>query len=52
MQEMQETWVRSLGPEDPPEVESAIHTSILAWKIPGTEEATIHGVSKESDLTA
>ena len=25
---------------------------ILAWKIPGTEEATIHGVSKESDLTA
>ena len=47
-----ETWVRSLGLEDPPEMESALHTSILAWKIPGTEEATIHGVSKESDLTA
>ena len=35
---MQETWVRSLGREDPLEKEMAIHSSILAWKIPWTEE--------------
>ena len=35
---MQETWVQSLGPEDPLEKEMATHTSILAWKIPWTEE--------------
>ena len=34
MQEMQETWVRSLGQEDPREEEMATHSSILAWKIP------------------
>ena len=33
-----ETWVRSLGWEDPLEKEMAIHSSILAWKIPWTEE--------------
>ena len=43
---MQETWVRSLGPEDPLEKEMATHSSILAWKIPWTEEATVHGVTK------
>ena len=31
---MQETWVRSLGWEDPLEKEMAIHSSTLAWKIP------------------
>ena len=31
---MQETWVRSLGREDPLEKEMAIHSSILAWRIP------------------
>ena len=31
---MQETWVRSLGQEDPLEEEIATHSSILAWKIP------------------
>ena len=31
---MQETWVRSLGHEDPLEKEMAIHSSIFAWKIP------------------
>ena len=36
---MQETWVRFLGWEDPLEKEMAIHSSILAWKIPWTEEA-------------
>ena len=30
--------VRSLGPEDPLEQEMATHSSILAWKIPWTEE--------------
>ena len=36
---MQETWVQSLGQtEDLPEKEVATHSSILAWKIPHTEE--------------
>ena len=35
---MQETWVRLMGQEDPLEKEMAIHFSILAWKIPWTEE--------------
>ena len=35
---MQETWVRSLGWEDPLEKETATHSSILAWKISWTEE--------------
>ena len=36
---MQETWVQSLGQEDPRENEMATHSSILAWEIPRTEEA-------------
>ena len=36
---MQEIWVRSLGQEDPLEKEMATHASILAWRIPWTEEA-------------
>ena len=35
---MQETWVRSLGWEDPLELEKATHSSILNWRIPWTEE--------------
>ena len=35
---MQETWVRSLGQEDPLEKEMATHSSTLAWKIPWTEK--------------
>ena len=35
---MQETWVQSLGQEDPLEKEMAIHSSTIAWKIPWTEE--------------
>ena len=35
---MQETWVRSLGGEDPLEKEMATHSSTLAWKIPWMEE--------------
>ena len=35
---MWETWVQSLGWEDPLEKEMAIHSSTIAWKIPWTEE--------------
>ena len=35
---MWETWVQSLGQEDPLEEEMATHSSILAWRIPWTEE--------------
>ena len=35
---MQETWVQSLGWEDPLEKGKATHSSILAWRIPWTEE--------------
>ena len=44
---MQETWVQSLGWEDPPEKGEASHSSILAWRIPWT---VVHGVA-ESDTT-
>ena len=49
MQEMQETPVPSLGQEDPLELEMATHSSVLAWKIPWTEEPgglTVHGVTE------
>ena len=35
---MQETWVQSLGREDPLEKGKATHSSILVWRIPWTEE--------------
>ena len=35
---MWETWIPSLGGEDPPEEEMANHSSVLAWEIPWTEE--------------
>ena len=35
---MQEMWVQSLGREDPPEEGMTTHSSILAWRIPWTEE--------------
>ena len=35
---MRETWVQSLGWEDPLEKEMATHSSILAWTIPWTDE--------------
>ena len=38
MQKMQETWLQSLGQEDPLEEGMATHSSILVWKIPWTEE--------------
>ena len=46
---MQEAWVQSLGQEDFLEKGMATHFSILAWRIPWTEEAgfaTVHGVAK------
>ena len=38
MQEVQETWVQSLGWEDPLEEDMATHSSILAWRIPWREK--------------
>ena len=50
---MWETWILSLGREDPLEKEMAPHSSILAWRIPWTEE--LGGLEstgrKESDTT-
>ena len=55
---MWETWVRSLGGEDPLEEDMATHSSILAWRIPmdrGAWWATVYGVAKSrtqlSDFT-
>ena len=51
---IQETWVQSLGWEDPLEKGMAAHSSILAWEIPWTEElvgATVHGVTKSHFVT-
>ena len=44
-----ETWVQSLGWEDPLEFGMATHSSILAWRKPidkGAWQATVHGVAK------
>ena len=50
---MRETWVRSLGREDPLEKEMATHSSVLAWEIP---RRSLAGYSpwdhKESDMTS
>ena len=48
-----ETWVRSLGPEDPLEKELATHSSILAWRISWTEKpgGLQSTAFKESDMT-
>ena len=50
---MQETWVQSLHWEDPLKREMATHSSILAWKIPWTEESGLLQSmgSQESDTT-
>ena len=50
---MQEAQVQFLSPEDPLEKEVATHSSILAWKIPWTEEpGGLQAMgSKESDMT-
>ena len=49
MQETQETWVQSLGLEDPLEEGTATHSSILAWRIPmdrGACQAIVHRILK------
>ena len=46
---MQETWVKSLGWEDPLEEDMATHSRILVWRIRmdrGAWQATVHGVAK------
>ena len=51
---IQETGVQSLGQEDPPEKGMATHSSIVAWRIPWSEEPgglIVHGVTKESART-
>ena len=52
---MQETRVQSLGWKDPLEKGMATHSSILAWRIPWTEEPgglhTVHGVTKSRTMT-
>ena len=51
---MQESWIQSLGWEDPLEEGMATHTSILAWRISMDREAwqaTVPGVKKSSDTT-
>ena len=49
MREIQETQVRSLGREDPLEKEMATHSSILAEKIPWTEEpGRLHSMRSQS----
>ena len=52
---MWETWVRSLGREDPLEERMATHSSILAWRIPtdrGAWRAIVCGVAKTERLSA
>ena len=41
MQELQETWVQSLGWQDPLEEGLATHSSILAWRVPWAEESVL-----------
>ena len=46
---MQETWVQSLGQEDPLEKQMATHSGVLAWENPmdrGALQATVHRVAK------
>ena len=51
---MRETWVQSMGWEDPLEEGMATHSSIVAWKIPmdrGAWQAIVHAVAKGLDTT-
>ena len=49
---MRETWVQSLGWEDPLEEDMATHFSILAWRIPWTEESSgLQSMGSQSDTT-
>ena len=49
---MWETWIRSLGQEDPLEKEMATHSSTLAWKIPWTEDpGRLQSMGLQTDMT-
>ena len=48
---MQNTWVQSLGQEDPLKKEMASHISILAWRIPWTDVGYSPWGHKELDMT-
>ena len=49
---MQESWVQSLGQEDPLEKRMATHSSILAWRIPRTEESGgLQSMGSQLDVT-
>ena len=49
---MRETWVPSLGEEDPLEKGMATHSSILAWRIPCTEESgVLQAMGSQSETT-
>ena len=50
MPAMQETLVQFLGQEDPLEEGMETHSTVLAWRIPWTEELGVHGGCKESDM--
>ena len=50
MPAMQETWVWSLGQEDPWEKEMVTHSSILTWRIPWTEDVTLDNSFHFSEL--
>ena len=52
MQEAEETWVLYLGREDPLEEGMATHSSILAWRIPQTEEpGRLQSIGSQRDTT-
>ena len=47
---MQETWIRSLGWEDPLEKEMATHANILAWEIPRSEDGRLLSLGSQSQI--
>ena len=52
MQEIQEMWVQSLGPEDPLEKDTETHSSILAWTMSrGAWQAAVQRVTKNLTLS-
>ena len=48
---MQETWVQSLGQEDPLEEGMVTHSSIIAWRIPTEDPGGLQSMGSESDPT-
>ena len=48
---VRETWVQSLGWEDPLEKDMATHSTILAWRIPWTEESMVSQRVRQDRVT-